>query len=525
MAKTKKEEIAKLSAALLAAIEAPIPVHPTCHISKSKFMAGVQCFKREYLQVRHPELAESRDDGRMEQGMEVGSLARQVFAGGVLVAADYKHLSDAIRETRDLIANREVPAIFEATFEHNGVLVRTDVLKRNDKGFHLTEVKSSTKVKPEHMDDVSIQRYVMAGCGVQVEKTSVMHLSRDYVYDGSLGRDGHSVYDLSHLFATEELHAYGDGQVTRTLDEQFKMLAQPEPPNVVPSAQCTSPYDCEFYDHCHPVWRDDDIRSLPIAGCKIEALQDSGITLIDQLPDLIVLKEHFHLTAKECKFALGAKEKGVQVAPELAAELEALRYPLYFMDFETVFPALPLFAGLRPYDQLPFQWSVHVLDKPGAKVRHYEYLCTDTSDPRLDFIKSLCAVMGESGHIVVYNQTFESLRLSELGAWLPEFSERIANIQDRLWDLLPAVRKHVYHPKFAGSYSLKFVLPALVPQMTYEGMDVANGTDAGVKWESLVRGGLNQVEREKTRKALLDYCGQDTMAMVRLLERLRLGSN
>jgi hypothetical protein len=186
-----------------------------------------------------------------------------------------------------------------------------------------------------------------------------------------------------------------------------------------------------------------------------------------------------------------------------------------------VFPALPLFAGLRPYDQLPFQWSVHVLSKPGAEPEHYEYLCTDTNDPRRDFISSLCAVMGEVGNIVVYNETFESRRLSELTSWPPGFAGRIENIQGRLWDLLPRMRKHVYHPAFAGSYSLKAVLPALIPTLTYDGMAVADGQQAGVAWESLVRGGLNQIEREKLRKALLDYCSLDTLAMVKLLEKLR----
>ena len=525
MAGKKKEEITRLSAALLAAMDAPVPVNPTCHISKSKFMAGLQCSKRLYLDVHRPELAEDVDDGRMQQGIEVGSLAREMFHGGVFVAADYKHLSDAIRDTRELVANREVTAIFEAAFEHSGVLVRADVLKRNSGGFHLTEVKSSTKVKPEHTDDVSVQKYVMQGCGLRVEETNVMHLSRDYIYDGAVGANGRRVYEISRLFATEEVQPYSDGQVTRTLDKQFKVLAQPQPPNVEPSSQCTSPYYCGFYDHCHPVWPDGDIRSLPIAGCKIEALRDAGITLIDQLPGQIALMEHFHLTKNECKFALGAKENEVQINPALVAELEALRYPLYFMDFETVFPALPLFAGLRPYDQLPFQWSVHVLSTPGAALEHHEFLATDTSDPRREFISSLCAVMGERGTIVVYNRTFESLRLKELAASLPEFAGRIRNIQGRLWDLYPAVRKHVYHPAFGGSYSLKYVLPALVPGMTYEGMAVGNGTEAGVAWEKLVRGSLDQVEREKTRKALLDYCGQDTMAMVRLVDTLRSASN
>src|ERR1017187_8662123 len=158
---------------------------------------------------------------------------------------------------------------------------------------------------------------------------------------------------------------------------------------------------------------------------------------------------------------------------------------------------------MRPYDQLPFQWSVHVLRQPSAEPEHYEFLATDASDPRREFTASLCTALGESGNIVVYS-AFESQRLSELGAYLPEFAERIAQIQSRLWDLLPVVRNNVYHPAFAGSYSLKAVLPALVPEMTYEGMVVADGQDAGLAWESLVRSGLNRCEHEKPRKDLLD---------------------
>ena len=206
---------------------------------------------------------------------------------------------------------------------------------------------------------------------------------------------------------------------------------------------------------------------------------------------------------------------------ELGKELESLKYPLYFMDFESVNPAIPRFSGMRPFDQLPFQWSLHVQRKPSTEPEHHEFLATDGGDPRHEFITSLCHALGKSGSIVVY-AAFESQRLSELAAWRPEFSEQIKEVQCRLWDLLPVVRNHVYHPAFAGSYSLKAVLPALVPEMTYEGMAIANGQAAGLAWESLVRGNLDQVQRDETRKALLDYCGKDTLALVRLLERLRL---
>jgi hypothetical protein len=200
--------------------------------------------------------------------------------------------------------------------------------------------------------------------------------------------------------------------------------------------------------------------------------------------------------------------------------LSRLKYPLSFMDFETVNPAILRFPGMRPYDQLPFQWSVHVQRERGAEPEHYEFLAMDASDPRREFISSLCDALGKKGSIIVYNAPFESQRLADLAAWLPEFAGRIKKIQARLWDLLPVVRNCVYHPAFAGSYSLKSVLPALIPTMPYEGMTVADGTDAGLAWGALAKGTLNDAESERIKKGLLAYCRQDTLALVKLIDFL-----
>jgi hypothetical protein len=191
------------------------------------------------------------------------------------------------------------------------------------------------------------------------------------------------------------------------------------------------------------------------------------------------------------------------------------------MDFETINPAIPRFRGMRPYDHLPFQWSVHVQAQPDVKAEHFEFLATDNGDPRPAFMASLCEALGDHGNIIVYNEQFESHRLWELAGWLPEYTQRIRNIQGRLWDLLPVVRKHVYHPAFEGSFSLKAVLPALVPEMTYEGMEVPNGQAAGMAWQAMIAGNPNETERQMKRKALLEYCEQDTLALVRLLYTLR----
>ena len=176
---------------------------------------------------------------------------------------------------------------------------------------------------------------------------------------------------------------------------------------------------------------------------------------------------------------------------------------------------------MRPYDHLPFQWSVHVQREPGAEPEHHEFLAMDGSDPRLRVHRFALRCAGRKRQHRRVQRGIRVAAASELAAWLPEFAERIKKIQARLWDLLPVVRNHVYHPAFAGSFSLKAVLPALVPEMTYEGMEVANGQDAGLAWESLVRGALDQTERDNIRKALLEYCGQDTLAMVKLLEKLQ----
>jgi predicted RecB family nuclease len=448
----------------------------------------------------------------MQQGHEVGLLARQLFPGGIEVDGT-GGLEQAIRATRELVANREVPAIFEGTFENGGVLVRVDVLhRRRDGRWRLVEVKSTASLKEEHLDDVGIQSRVVSRSGLDLASSCLMHVNRSYVFSGDT-IDPRQFFRIRNL--TRRI-ARLDPKLTFQLRTEFTVLAMPNAPDLPTGRHCTDPITCEFYDRCNPPLPDDHIGYLPrLHASAAEALEEMGVESIHDIPD------DFQLNERQRRAATCVQTGEPWFSAELGKELSALKYPLFFMDFETVNPAIPRFAGMRPYDQLPFQWSLHVQREPGAEPEHHEFLATDGADPRREFIATLCAALGGSGSIVVYNQQFESQRLSELAAWLPEFAGRIEKIQRRLWDLLPVVRNHVYHPRFAGSYSLKAVLPALIPTLTYDGMAVANGQDAGLAWESLVRGSLDQTERDKIRKALLDYCGQDTMAMVKLLEQLR----
>jgi len=484
-------------------------------LSKSRFVAGCQCLKRLYLQVHQPTLVAEPDEATeaiIEQGREVGMLARQLFPGGVEVRSEGA-LDQAILATRELTANREVPAIFEGTFEHGGVLVRVDILhRRRDGRWRLIEVKSTTDVKDHHVVDLAIQHRVVTRSGVDLAASCLAHVSRDYVYEGG-------PIDASRFFRIRNLTRQVEKlqpELTVQLRSEFRVLAMPEAPDIPAGRQCSNPFTCEFFDHCNPPIHEDHILRLPrIHASTVAKLVALGVQCVHDIP------ENYPLSGRLRRACASVQTGKPWYSPEIADELSELKYPLHFADFETVNPAIPRFVGMRPYDQLPFQWSVDVQQASGAAPEHFEFLAMDKSDPRPTFISTLCDALGDHGSIVVYHQQFESQRLSELATWLPEFAGRINKIQRRLWDLLPIVRDHVYHPAFGGSYSLKSVLPALVPEMSYAGMEVSDGKAAGIAWESIVAGECSETQRQRKRKALLDYCGQDTLAMVKLLEGLR----
>ncbi len=484
-------------------------------ISKSKFMAGVQCLKRLYLQVHEPERAaqpNGANEAIIEQGHEVGILARELFPGGVEVDSS-GGLGQAIRATKELVANSEVPAIFEGVFEYQGVLVKTDILqRRNENRWRLVEVKSTADLKEHHLEDVAIQSYVLSHSGLDLASVWLAHVNRTYVLTGTK-------VEPRQLFMFRNLTRRAQNlqpALTFQLRSQFRVLAMPKAPDLPTGPHCTNPVTCEFFDRCNPPLPSDHVAYLPrLHASAMEQFEELGVESVHDIPADFELSE---IQRRACDTMQTGQP---WFSADLKGEFESLKYPLYFMDFETVNPAIPRFVGMHPYDHLPFQWSVHVQRQPDVPPEHFEFLAMDSSDPRPAFISSLCEALGERGSIVVYNEQFESQRLWELASWLPEYTQRIRDIQSRLWDLLPVVRKHVYHPAFGGSFSLKAVLPALVPEMTYEGMEVPNGQAAGLAWQAMIAGNSSEVDRQVKRKALLEYCGQDTLALVRLLEALQ----
>jgi hypothetical protein len=422
-------------------------------LSKSRFTTGLQCHKRLYLQVHQPELAAQPDESqqaRFDQGTEVGRVARGGFPEGVLVDAEYTEMNKTLAQTSRLVTGGKVPAVFEATFDHEKVLVRVDVLQRPAKGklWKLIEVKSSTAMKDYYIPDVAIQRFVLEGSGFSVIPC-LMHLNREYVYDGR-------THDLSKLFTIEDVTAETDNLIKGVPAEvraQLQMLTRDTAPEIEPGPQCSSPFRCEFFDVCNQPVPGDHVSRLPrITESKLRRLADLGVSSIRDIPP------DFPLTEMQQHALASAVSGKAWFSKELGKTLKELKYPIYFMDFETFAPAIPRFAGMSPFGQIPFQWSVHVQRKGRNELEHHEFLAEDAGDPRLAFLQSLIRVLGDAGHIVVYHQLFESGVLATLARCFPEYKSAVNGLQKRLWDLLPVIRSHTF------GFSSIIVAPVLWPK-------------------------------------------------------------
>lgn len=375
-------------------------------LSKSKFLAGSQCHKRLYLQVYQPELAAQPDasgEAIMEQGHEVGLLAHRLFPGGIKV--DGSGVAEAIRITKELVANPEVPAIFEGAFHYQGVVVKTDILRRKEDRWRLVEVKSTTDLKEHHTEDIAIQSYAVSRSGLNLGSVWLAHINRNYVFAGG-EIDPRQFFLFRNL--TRRVQSL-QPTVALQVRSQFRILEAACPPDVPPGPHCTDPVVCEFFSHCNPPKPEDYIGYIPrIHASAMERLRELGVESIRDIP------ADFELSDFQRRVCTAMQTRQVWFSPDLKTEFDSLKYPLYFMDFETVNPAIPRFPGMRPYDPLPFQWSVQVLSEPTGTPEHYEFLAGDGNDPRHAFISSLCEVLRESGSIIVYNQQFESQRLWEL---------------------------------------------------------------------------------------------------------------
>ncbi|WP_447983383.1 DUF2779 domain-containing protein [Nitrospira sp. Nam74] len=499
---------------MLISSERPAPSLTTAiRLSKSKFLSGLQCHKRLYLEIHDPTLATQPDgvtQAILDMGTEIGELARQRFPGGILVDVDHRHGAEALKRTQELLNDPTVPAIFEAAFVHEQVFIRVDVLERvcsvqdGSVSWRLIEVKSSTRVKEVHIDDLAVQAYVLGGAGLKLVGTCLMHINTQYVYDGKR-------LDLDHLFAVHDLSEHVASHRTKVvtrLTEMKAMLALPVPPMVEPSGHCQTPYECPFWDFCTKEKPSRWIFHLPGGSQTFQSLAKLGVTTIDDIP------AGFHLSINQRRM----RDNVEWVSSRLKAVLETVRYPVHHLDFETFMPAIPKFQQTRPYQTIPTQWSNHI-EWDNGNITHAEYLCLDPKDPREELVVELLASLGQEGSICVYSG-YERAILERLADWLPTLRADLQRVMARLWDLFPVIRDHYYHPAFEGSYSIKAVLPAVVPSLGYGDLDIQEGGMAAQIYYQMVFDEMDLIEKVRLKEALLHYCKRDTLAMLELRRAL-----
>ncbi len=484
-------------------------------LSKSRFQYGLQCLKRLYLESYHWGLADPVDAGqqaRFDMGDVVGETARRRWPDGVLVDESHLEHDQAVERTRALLAEPAPAPLFEAAFAFEGIRVRVDILAPNaGGGFDLIEVKSTGSVKAQHRTDAAIQTYVVEGAGVAVDNVFLMHLNKEHVYQGG-------EYDLLQLFTladvTESVRALLAEQIAGDLPSMWETLEREAPPDIPTGPQCRSPYRCPFFGHCHAGEPEHPVRELPGLRPQLwRQLQEA------QVGDIAAIPPDFPgLNALQRRVRESVATGRPFVGPELGPQLRALGLPVGFLDFETFMAILPVYPGARPFQTVPFQWSLHVRDAQG-ELEHCEFLNTDGDDPRERFAASLLDAAPAEGPILAYSD-YEGRILRNLAGTFPEYSDGLLALAGRIVDLLAIVRGGYYHPGFRGSFSLKSALPALVPGFGYGDLDIADGEAAAASYLRMTAPETPEEERAAIRSALLAYCRRDTEAMARILDAL-----
>jgi hypothetical protein len=485
-------------------------------LSKSSFIRGVQCEKMLYLDKHHSDLREESSVSKeaiFEQGTNVGLLAQDLFKGGYDASPDdYSRISKSLINTQKAIENGE-SIIYEATFEYNGLLSAIDILVKENNQWKAYEVKSSTSVSDTYVIDAAVQYYTIVNSGLELSDISLVLINDEYVRKGEI-----DLNDFFKIISVKNEVLNQQSILPDKIDFLKNTINKKEIPTKNIGVHCNEPYDCDFKAHCWkhiPEYSIFDISRLKQK--KKFKLYNQGIITFDQLKN------------SDMKFSSSQKiqiNSEVQNSSIIKKELikdftDSLNYPLYFLDFETILPAIPLFDNCKPFQQVVFQYSLHVQKEKESDLSHYEYLAPSDIDPREAFILKLIDDCGSNGDIIVYNISFERGRLNELIKIYPKYKEQLNNIINRMKDLMiPFQKKWYYTPEMKGSYSIKYVLPALVSDLSYDQLAIKDGGTASNTFLSMVTNTFDGNEA-KERGNLLEYCKMDSYAMVRILERLK----
>ena len=478
-------------------------------LSKSKYLSAFQCRKKLWLEIHDKDKATPIDkvqEAIFNQGHFVGDLAMDCYPNGIEITSDYLDIPKGIKITKEVLI-KNPPSIFEGFFQYNNVLVRPDIMVNNNDGsWDFIEVKSSTKLKAENIRDVAIQTYVLIGSGIKIRKSYLMYINRECKFP-----------DLDNLFKLEDLTDKIISFVSKmenNLSDLRLMLDEKKEPEISIGSHCTSPYNCSFKEYCWKGVPEYSVFNIP--GMYLRKKEELYRKDLINIQD--VGKKHELKNKQKEFFDSYVNKKPIINKKEIAKELDSLEYPLYFIDFETFGPAVPQFQGLHPYEQYPFQYSCHIMDK-NHNIIHKEYLHTDMQDPRLLVTESLIKTLKQKGTIIAFNATFEKGVIKKLAAQFPKYENKLININQRFWDQLAIFRKYYMDYRFKGSNGLKSILPIIVPGMDYSHLDVSDGNQAQVTWSNMINLS-DSPEKEALITQLLEYCKLDTLAMVEIHKKL-----
>lgn len=494
------------------------------YFSKSKYTSFWQCPKITWLDKYKPEEKEIDEGalGRMKSGNIVGDLAMTLFGDYIDVTTLDKDgkldLDEMKRKTADCIAT-DVKNICEASFDYNGLYCAVDILRKENGGYAIYEVKSSTHLKYYYLVDVAYQKYVLEKCGIEVTGTYIVFINNEYKRQGKI--------DVKKLFTITDVKDLISDEyevVERNLSRAEEVLNSEKEPNIDIGEQCSVSCACSYWKHCTKHLPKNNVFEIYRCNRKWE-LYKKGIVSFEDLQKRTSLN---FLQARQVDFALN--DRGTYVDKRLIGEfLSTLSYPLYFLDFETMQEVIPPFDGAKPYEQIPFQYSLHYIDSENGELKHKEFLAISGEDPRRAIAESLCEDIPKNVCVLAYNKKFECGRIKELAEEFPDLASHLFNIKNNIKDLLVPFQKGAYYTKaMKGSFSIKSVLPAIFPDdpsLDYHNLEeIHNGSEAMTVFP-LIKD-MPPKEQERTRKNLLKYCELDTFAMVKIWqELLRVAKN
>ncbi len=483
------------------------------YLSKSKYCSAHQCLKMLWLSEFKPEVKEdTNNEGVLENGTEVGIIAKKLLGKPIDIEFN-EDLQVMIKDTEESLKQDSV-IITEASFSYNNNFCSVDILKKDKDSYEIYEVKSSTSISDIYLEDVSYQVYVLKSLGYNITKASIVYINSKYIRGKKL--------DLRKLFIIEDVTDIAlqkQEKIEKNIEEINEYIKEKSEPKQDIGMHCVKPYDCPFFKYCtNNLVRPNvfDIRGMSISN-KFKLYNKNKIIIKELLQDKLNNKY-----LEQIDFELNDKEPSIK-KDEIKEFLNTLTFPMYFLDFETFQESIPVLENSSPYEQIPFQYSLHYLENENSTLKHTEFLAKINTDPRRDLAENLIKNIPRNTCVIAYNSSFEKMIIKRLASLYPDLSEHLMNIYHNIKDLMIPFKNRSYYTKeMQGSYSIKYVLPALFPNdknLDYHALNnIHNGSEAMNSFKNLKN--VTKEEQERIRKDLLKYCELDTLAMVKIYEKL-----